>query len=181
MSNRRPASSPVDAFQRMHSILKLFLHGQVRRLQVERGYAKSRGCDKLQRSGNLGDDVARQGAVKGDGRIKHLEHGLLVLHEHSDLDGTVGGADKVVRVATGEARVKGRLAAGVAGSKSLPKVEFTAAGGPARARGRAVLESAGDLSVEHPNGRHVHVVTRSAIIGHGELHEEELLSAVEAI
>lgn len=77
--------------------------------------------------------------------------------------------------------MEGTFAAGVARVEHLDNVELATAGCPAGAVGRTVLQRAGDLCIEHPDGRHVHVGTRGSIVGHGELEEEDLFATAEAV
>jgi len=67
-------------------------------------------------------------------------------------------------------------------SENFEDVEFTTAGGPAGAISSNVLTSARNLSVEHPDGRHISVHTRGATIrGHLELEQEDLLRTIETV
>jgi hypothetical protein len=117
--------------------------------------------------------------------VEDLDVDVVALHDRGGLHGLVDGAVEVVAAATLVVAVEGGLHALVTRSEDLEDVELTAASGPARALGVAVLESAGNLSVEHPNGGHVDgvvdVLGGLAVIGHLELEEEGLLGAGETV
>lgn len=108
--------------------------------------------------------------------------GVLVDHQHGGLHRLAGRTDKVVRVAAGRVAVDGALAARVAGVEDFKEVELAAARGPAGTVGRAILQRAWDLRIEHPDGRHIGVgATGGGVKGHLELEEEELLRAAETV
>jgi len=117
--------------------------------------------------------------------VEDLDVDVVALHDGSCLHGLVDRAVEVVGAATLVVAVESGLHALVTGSEDLEDVELTAAGGPARALGVTVLESAGNLSVEHPDGRHVDRVVDVggglAVIRHLELEKEGLLSASETV
>jgi len=81
--------------------------------------------------------------------------------------------------------MEGGLHTLVTWSKDLKDVKLAASTRPARTVGLTVLQSTWDLSVEHPDGGHVHWVVDVggglAGVGHLELEEEGLLGAVESL
>lgn len=109
------------------------------------------------------------------------------VHDDGDLDGGVLGTVDVVRVADAVGEVEGGLGALVAGAEDLDHVQFAAATLkralvitlPAAAFG--VLRSAGDGGVEQPVRRHVLTGTTQAAVGHRELDNEDLGSALESL
>lgn len=133
--------------------------------------------------GELSNLATGEAGVKIEVVLKDLNMGRAgdVVEEDSDLDGAVGGTVEVVAVATGDVAMESGLAAGVAGVEDLEDVELTAAGLPARALGGTVLESPGDLGVQDPRSRHVHVEAFLPGQGHGELEEVDLALASKAV
>jgi hypothetical protein len=131
------------------------------------------------------DGLGVHGATELGVVVEDLDVDVVVLHDQDGLDGVVARAVEVVAAATLVVAVEGRLHALVTGSENLEDVEFATARGPARALGVTVLESAGDLSVEHPDGGHVDGVVDVgaglAIVGHLELEEEGLLGTAETV
>jgi hypothetical protein len=134
---------------------------------------------------HIRDGLGVHGATELGAVVEDLDVDVVVLHDQDGLDGVVARAVEVVAAATLVVAVESRLHALVTGSKNLEDVELAAAGGPARALGVTVLESAGDLSVEHPDGGHVDGVVDVgaglAIVGHLELEEEGLLGTTETV
>jgi hypothetical protein len=127
------------------------------------------------------------GSVEAGGElvvvVKDLDVHVLAVEEDHGLHAAGHGTLEVVRVATLDVAVESRLATEIARCENLEEIEFTATGGPARALGLAVLKSARDLSVEHPDGGHI-VVGGSvslAVKRHLELEEESLLSTSETV
>lgn len=117
--------------------------------------------------------------------VKDLDVDVVALHDRGGLHGLVDRAVEVVAAATLVVAVESGLHALVTGSEDLEDVELTTASGPAGALSVAVLEGAGNLSVEHPDGGHVDgvvdVLGGLAVIGHLELEEEGLLGAGETV
>ena len=114
--------------------------------------------------------------------VEDLDVDVVALHDGSCLHGLVDRAVEVVGAATLVVAVESGLHALVTGSEDLEDVELTAAGGPARALGVTVLESAGNLSVEHPDGGHVCVrAACSTIHGHFKFKHEDLLGAIPTV
>lgn len=88
------------------------------------------------------------------------------LEDDGNLHGRSGGAVEVVRVTSASSEVEGRLGLGVTSGENLDDVGLTAstllrAGVvTAPAAALAVLTSSGNLAVEHPESRHIHVPAR---------------------
>jgi hypothetical protein len=143
------------------------------------------GLEKVRETVAAADARDIHGAAKVGVVVEDLDVDVVVLHDHGGLDGAVDRAVEVVAAATLVVAVKGRLHALVTRSEDLEDIEFATASGPARAISAAVLESAGDLSVEHPDSGHVNgvvdVLGSLTVIGHLELEEEGLLGTGETV
>lgn len=123
--------------------------------------------------------VARaQAASKHKRVIEHLDDHLARGDDDGSLHGAGGRAGKVVRVAVSLAAVQGADHARVAGVEHLEQVELAAAGRVGPARAAAVLLGARDEGVEGPDGGHV---AARRVERHGELEQEELRGAAEAV
>ena len=125
-----------------------------------------------------GEGTREAGAVW---ELNNVDGSVGGVHDHSELHGVVGWADKVVGRSAWSVGVESRLAAVLTWGKNLNDVELSAARSPARAGSLAVLEGTWDLSVEHPDGWHVAVETVAAVHWHVELEEEDLVAALEAV
>ncbi|KAI6875734.1 hypothetical protein KC323_g77 [Hortaea werneckii] len=110
--------------------------------------------------------------------FQHLNVDVVVVKNHGGLDRLVSRTLDVIAVATGNVSVESGLATLVAWRKNLENVEFATARFPAGALGLSVLQSARDLSIEHPDCRHVNRIVlaggRLATDGHLEFEEESL-------
>lgn len=105
---------------------------------------------------------------------------LLAAHDDGGLERAAGGAGKVVGVAAGLVAVDAADAARLARGEDLEQVQLAAAGRVAPAAARAVLLSARDERVEHPDGGHVGG-TGGGVVRHGELEQEDFRGAAEAV
>jgi hypothetical protein len=77
--------------------------------------------------------------------------------------------------------VPGGFRTRVAGVEDLKDVEFATARFPARAGSFAILQRVWDLSVQHPNRRHVCVEAGLTTQRHGELDKEHFGLTVKAV
>ena len=125
-----------------------------------------------------GEGTREAGAVW---ELNDVERSVGRVHDHGELHGVVGWADKVVGRAARSVGVESRLATILAWGKNLNDIELSAARSPARAGSLAVLEGTWDLSVEHPNGWHVAVESGGGFVWHLELEHEDLVCAIESV
>jgi hypothetical protein len=111
----------------------------------------------------------------------NMNCGAAGAEDNSNFNGAGGWALEVVGVTARRIVMEGRLHSGGAVIKRLEDVEFTASRLPARAGGVSVLESARDLGIEHPNGRHIAFEATLSVHWHGKLEHEDLIRAGKAI
>jgi hypothetical protein len=121
-------------------------------------------------------------------KLDNLDLRVVAGEDDSSLEGTGSGSSEVIsRSSTailGTGSLPGVQVVGesvVTGVENLKEIELATSGGPARTRGLAVLQSSGNLGVEHPDGGHISVEALGVILGHGELEKEDFVGSTKAM
>lgn len=142
----------------------------------------------------LSDPLLDLVGVKAGGKVSrvvqlhNLDLGVVSGEDNGSLESTRGRtSEEVSRSSTtvlGTGSLPGVQVVGesvVSGVENLEEIELTTSGSPARTRGLAVLQSSGDLGVEHPDGGHIGVEALRVVLRHGELEQEDFVGTSKAV